>query len=72
MTLMSADGKVKLSSDGFDYRQHSLKAAWSEGIKVFTYELLVRYPSISILQGYHGIGNEFGFIMHPYGNAQLK
>jgi RHS repeat-associated protein len=72
MTLMSADGLVQLSSDEFDYRQHDLGKAWNEGIKTFAYEIYVRYPAIAILQTYHRIDNNFGFMMHPYGKAKLK
>jgi RHS repeat-associated protein len=72
MELMSANGLVKLSSDEFDYRQHDLGKAWEEGIKTFLYERFVRYPAIDFLQKYHGIDDNFGFMMHPYGRAKLK
>jgi len=71
MRLMSADGLVKLSSDEFDYRQHDLGKAWNEGFGTFMYETLIRYPAIGLLQMVHGVDNNFGFMMHPYGKAKL-
>lgn len=72
MTLMSNDGKVKLYPDEFDFRQHNLGDAWNEGIGVFLYESLIRVPAIGVLQTFHGVGNDYGFTMFPYGQAQLK
>lgn len=72
MTLTSSSGTVRLSPDEFDYRQHSLRDAWDEGAKVFMYETFIRYPSIKALQIYHGIDNNFGFMMYPYGSGKLN
>ena len=72
MTLISSDGKVKLSNDIFDYDQHSLSKAWKEGAGTWIYEFFVRHPSISILQTIHGVDDKFGFPLRPYGYGQLK
>lgn len=72
MTLMTADGKVKLSNDRFDYDQHDLGKAWKEGAGTWGYEFFIRHPSISILQTVYGVDGKFGFPMYPYGYAQLK
>lgn len=72
MTLMSADGKVKLSNDRFDYEQHDLGKAWKQGLGIFLYETIIRYPSIFVLQKYHGVDDKFGFDLRPYGYGQVS
>ena len=72
MTLLSANGKVKLNRDIFDYDQHSLSKAWKEGAGTWAYEFLIRHPSISMLQTFHGINDSYGFGLIPYGYGQLR
>jgi len=72
MKLMSSDGKVKLSKDSFDYRQHDLKDIIKDGPKTIAYEFLIRIPAISTLQVIHNVNNRFGFDLNPYGYGQLK
>ncbi|WP_344980130.1 RHS repeat-associated core domain-containing protein, partial [Compostibacter hankyongensis] len=72
MTLISADGRVRLSNDRFDYDQHDLKKAWHEGLGTWTYEFFIRHPFIKTLRDIHGINSQYGFDMIPYGYGHLK
>ncbi len=72
MTLLSADGKVKLSNDRFDYELHDLVDAWRAGFGTFTYEVMIRYPQIYLLQKAHGIDEHYGFDLRPYGYGQVN
>ena len=72
MTLLSADGRVKLSNDRFDYEQHDLGKAWKEGAGTWTYEFIVRHPSIWFLQTIHSVDDKWGFDMRPYGYGKVK
>ena len=71
MTLVSADGKVKMRSDRFDYDQHDLKEMRKLGKSVYVYEVF-RSVCISALQLFHGVDDKFGFDMYPYGYAKAK
>jgi hypothetical protein len=71
MTLLSADGEIKLNNDRFDYEQHDLGKAWKEGTGTWMYEFFIRHPSISILQTIHNVDNSFGFDLRPYGYGQI-
>lgn len=72
MTLMYSDGKIKLGEDIFDYRQHEWNKVFkSKGVH-FWYELIIRRMSIAILQLYHGVDNEYGFRLRPYGYGHVR